>query len=206
MDYKYISEDIREHIIGIAHAIHKNPELSHKEFDTTALIRNELEKLGIELPEENGANLYLAVNSVFAGSIFLEDTIRPEAKESLEKLCSLGVEHSFMLTGDNEKTAKAIAESAGIDNVLADLLPVGKVNAIQSLQQKGQKLLMIGDGINDAPSLVTADVGMALGSGTDIAVESADIVLLGGELEGVSSALKISRRTMRIITRKTTKA
>jgi Cu+-exporting ATPase len=104
-----------------------------------------------------------------------------------------------MLTGDNEKTARAIAGQAGITHVVADVLPGDKANAVKKLQAEGKRVLMVGDGINDAPALVTADVGMAIGAGTDIAMESADVVLMSGSLAGVCSAVELSRATIRNI-------
>jgi len=104
-----------------------------------------------------------------------------------------------MLTGDNRATAQVIAQKAGIDQVVSDVLPGDKAGVIRQLQQEGRRVLMVGDGINDAPALVTADVGMAIGAGTDIAMESADIVLMNGSLTGVSSALELSRATIRNI-------
>ena len=104
-----------------------------------------------------------------------------------------------MLTGDNEKTAKAIAQKAGIDEVISDVLPADKAGVIKQLQQQGRNVLMVGDGINDAPALVTANVGMAIGAGTDIAMESADVVLMSGSLTGVSNAVRLSKATIRNI-------
>ena len=104
-----------------------------------------------------------------------------------------------MLTGDNEKTARAIADSAGIDRIIADVLPADKASTVKKLQAEGRKVLMVGDGINDSPALVTADVGMAIGAGTDIAIESADVVLMHGSLSGVSSAVELSKATIRNI-------
>ena len=104
-----------------------------------------------------------------------------------------------MLTGDNQKTAAAIAHRAGIDHVISDVLPGDKAGAVKKLQSEGHKVLMVGDGINDAPALVTADVGMAIGAGTDIAMESADVVLMNSSLTGVSSAVELSKATIRNI-------
>jgi P-type E1-E2 ATPase len=101
-----------------------------------------------------------------------------------------------MLTGDNTKTAQAIAVDAGIDHVISDVLPGDKAGAIRSLQNNGHRVLMVGDGINDAPALVSADVGMAIGAGTDIAIEAADIVLMNNSLSGVSKAVLLSRATI----------
>jgi len=153
------------------------------------------EHLGIEIPEENGASLYLAVDSVFAGSIFLEDTIRPEAKESLEKLRSLGVEHSFMLTGDNEHAAAKIAEKCGLKGFFASLMPEDKVSKIEEIKKSGITVFT-GDGINDAPVLAAADIGAAMGMGTDAAIESADIVLMKGGISALPKAVAIAKKIM----------
>ena len=153
------------------------------------------EHLGIGLPEENGANLYLAVDSVFAGSIFLEDTIRPEAAESLKKLRSLGVEHSFMLTGDNEHAAAKIAEKCGVKGFFASLMPEDKVEKIEEIKKNGITVFT-GDGINDAPVLAAADIGAAMGMGTDAAIESADIVLMKGGISALPKAVAIAKKIM----------
>jgi len=104
-----------------------------------------------------------------------------------------------MLTGDNERTANVIAAEAGIDRVIADVLPTDKANVVDKLRQEGNKVLMVGDGINDAPALVTADVGMAIGAGTDVAVESADVVLMNDSLLGIANAIRLSKATIRNI-------
>jgi Cu+-exporting ATPase len=104
-----------------------------------------------------------------------------------------------MLTGDNENTAQAIANAAGVDQVIADVLPADKANAVKKLQEDGRKVLMVGDGINDAPALATAYVGMAIGVGTDVAIESADVVLMSGSLCGVTNAYRLSKATIRNI-------
>ena len=142
--------------------------------------------------------VFMAVNGVLASAAAVSDSIKEGTSEILNSIKSLGIK-TVMLTGDNKKTAKAVAEKAGIEEVYAELMPDDKLNVVNKLRNKGKKVVMVGDGINDAPSLAAADVGIAIGSGTDIAIESADIVLMGGDLSGVLSALKISRRTMKII-------
>ena len=151
--------------------------------------------MSIELPEENGANLYVAVNSAFAGSIFLEDTIREEAKLSLEKLRFLGVEHSFMLTGDNEHAAEKTAAECGVDGFFASLMPEDKVDRIEEIKKSGATVF-VGDGINDAPVLAAADIGAAMGMGTDAAIESADIVLMKGGIAALPKAVEIAKKIM----------
>ena len=156
------------------------------------------EHLSIDLSEEKGANLYVAIDSVFAGSIFLEDTIREEAKESLEKLRSLGVEHSFMLTGDNEHAAAKIAEECGVGGYFASLMPEDKVEKIEEIKKNGTTVFT-GDGINDAPVLAAADIGAAMGMGTDAAIESADIVLMKGGISALPKAVAIAKKIMNCV-------
>ena len=156
------------------------------------------EHMSIALPEENGASLYVAVGGTFAGSIFLEDTVRPEAKESLEKLRSLGVEHSFMLTGDNEHAAEKIAKECGVKGFFASLMPEDKVEKIEEIKKSGITVFT-GDGINDAPVLAVADVGAAMGMGTDAAIESADIVLMKGGISALPKAVEIAKKIMNCV-------
>ena len=137
-------------------------------------------------------------NGCYLGAIAAADVLKPDSVAAVQAMHKLGLQ-VVMLTGDNEKTARAIATSAGVDQVIADVLPADKAEAIQRLQSEGRKVLMVGDGINDAPALVTADVGMAIGAGTDIAMESADVVLMTGSLMGVCSALEMSKATLRNI-------
>ncbi len=142
--------------------------------------------------------IFMAVDGILAAGAVISDSIKDKSVDVIKSITSMGIE-TIMLTGDNHKTAESIAKTVGIDDFYADLMPDDKLEIINKLKKEGKRVIMVGDGINDAPSLVAADVGVAIGNGTDIAVESADIVLLGGELEGVYSALKITRRTMRII-------
>ena len=130
---------------------------------------------------------------IVAADMLKEDSVAAVAAMKKQKL------HVVMLTGDNEKTAASIGKTAGIDQIIADVLPGGKANAIKQLQSQGKKVLMVGDGINDAPALVSADAGMAIGAGTDIAMESADVVLMSGSLTGVVNAIRLSKATMRNI-------
>jgi Cu+-exporting ATPase len=124
--------------------------------------------------------------------------LKPDSSSAVAAMKKLGLQ-VVMLTGDNSRTAETIAEQAGIDRVIADVLPGDKAGAIRSLQEQGRKVLMVGDGINDAPALVTADLGMAIGAGTDIAMDSAQIVLMTGSLSGVTAAVELSRSTVRNI-------
>jgi len=140
----------------------------------------------------------VAVSGRPAGLLALADTLKTGAREALDKLRRSG-RRVVMLTGDNERTARALAAEAGVDEVLADVLPGDKAEVIRKLQAEGRRVAMVGDGINDAPALAQADVGLALGTGTDVAMASADITLISGDLSTVVSAVELSRRTIRTI-------
>jgi Cu+-exporting ATPase len=142
--------------------------------------------------------MYIAIDNALYSLMAAADAIKPTSRAAIEQLKSLGLE-VYMLTGDNAATAKAVAETVGIDHVLSDVLPDGKSIEVQQLQEQGKRVAMVGDGINDAPALVQADVGMAIGTGTDVAVESADVVLMRGDLSAVSAAVALSRATIRNI-------
>lgn len=134
----------------------------------------------------------------YLGAIMAADVIREDSTDAIRMLKKLHL-NVVMLTGDNQSTAKAVAAQAGIEHVISDVLPTDKAGAIQKLRQEGRNVLMVGDGINDAPALVTADVGMAIGAGTDIAMESADIVLMNSSLVGIYNAIRLSKATIRNI-------
>jgi len=142
--------------------------------------------------------LFLAVNGEMAALLAIADQMKPETPQTISRLKKMGIK-VFMLTGDNEITARAIASQAGIEEVFAEVLPEFKAEKVAELQSRGMKVGMVGDGINDAPALAKADVGIAMGTGIDVAVESGDIVLMKGELGGVLTALALSRATMRNI-------
>jgi heavy metal translocating P-type ATPase len=148
------------------------------------------------LTDQGKTPLYFGcADGTYLGAIAAADVLKPDSIDAVTALKSLHLD-VVMLTGDNEKTAHAIASSAGIDHVIADVLPGDKASAVKRLQQEGHKVLMVGDGINDAPALVTADVGMAIGAGTDVAVDSADVVLMSGSLTGICKAVELSKATI----------
>jgi Cu+-exporting ATPase len=149
-------------------------------------------------PDGLGGGLLVAVDGKPAGSIEIADTIKPGSAAAVARLRALGLD-VWMITGDNRPTAEAVALDAGIEHVLAGVLPDGKVAEIERLQRQGKRVAMVGDGINDAPALAQADLGIAIGSGTDIAVEASDITLVRDDLTGVAEAIELARRTMRII-------
>lgn len=142
--------------------------------------------------------IYISANAQLLGLITVADLLKADSKETVAKLQEKGIE-VVMLTGDNSKTAQAIAKQAGIKNVISEVLPDQKSQAIQELQSQGKMVAMVGDGINDAPALAAADIGIAVGSGTDIAIESADIILMKPEISDVLKALAISRLTIKVI-------
>ncbi len=153
----------------------------------------------IERLEEQGKTVMLmAVDQKMAGLLAVADTVKESSAEAVAELQKLGIE-VWMITGDNERAAKAIAKTVGINNVLAEVLPEHKAEKVQALKQEGKVVAMVGDGINDAPALATADVGFAIGTGTDVAIEAADITLMRGDLTGTVAAIKLSKATMRNI-------
>jgi Cu+-exporting ATPase len=147
------------------------------------------------LATEGRTPMYVALDGRFAGVVAVSDPIKETSRAAIASLHALGMQ-VVMLTGDNQRTAESIARAAGIDRVVAGVLPDGKVAEIKRLQAEGKVVAMVGDGINDAPALAQADVGMAIGTGTDIAVEAADVVLMRGDLRSVAQAIGLSRRTM----------
>ena len=152
----------------------------------------------LELSHEGKTAMFVAIDGQLAGIMAVADEMKSSSLSAVQELQSMGLE-VIMLTGDREETATAIAQKAGIKKVIAGVLPDGKAAAIKNLQEAGKKLAMVGDGINDAPALVQADVGIAIGSGADVAIESADVVLMHSDLQDVVKAIKLSQATIRNI-------
>ncbi len=150
------------------------------------------------LGDEGKSPLYAAIDGRLAAIIAVSDPVRETTPEAIEALHALGLKVAI-ITGDNRRTAGAIARRLGIDEVIAEVLPDGKVDAVKRLAANGRKIAFVGDGINDAPALAQADVGIAIGTGTDVAIESADVVLMSGDLRGVANAIGLSKATIRNI-------
>lgn len=157
---------------------------------------NALEADWGRLASEGKTPMYVGIDGKAAGLIAVADTVKPDSKAAIDVLKALGIE-VVMLTGDNERTGKAIARQVGIERVLAEVLPDDKAHEVQKLQLEGKSVGMVGDGVNDAPALAQADVGFAIGTGTDVAIEASDVTLIKGSLMGVVTAIEISRATMR---------
>lgn len=171
----------------------KNVELDILSNDNKNL-QNESERLA----GEGKTPMYISIDGTLRGIIAVADTVKPSSKGAIESLHKMGIKVA-MITGDNKKTADAIAKQVGIDIVLAEVLPEDKANEVKKLQGENAKVAMVGDGINDAPALAQADVGIAIGSGTDVAIESADIVLMRSDLMDVTTAIKLSKATIKNI-------
>lgn len=150
------------------------------------------------LEEEGYTVVYVSVDGKIVALISVADTIKPDSVDAIQTLKKMGFQ-TMILTGDNERVAKAIAGEAGIDDVIAGVLPDDKADAIKKLQDEGAKVMMVGDGVNDAPALATADVGVALGTGTDIAIESGSVVIMDGKLTAVVKAINLGENTFKKI-------
>lgn len=154
-----------------------------------------LEETSHKLAGEGKTPMYVSIDGKMVGIIAVADTVKENSKRAIEKLHEMGIEVA-MITGDNKRTAEAIAKQVGIDRILAEVLPQDKANEVKKLQAEGKKVAMVGDGINDAPALAQADIGIAIGSGTDVAMESADIVLMRSDLMDVPTAIQLSKKTI----------
>ncbi|WP_164214996.1 heavy metal translocating P-type ATPase [Virgibacillus sp. YIM 98842] len=157
-----------------------------------------VDKKMAEYESEGKTAMLIAVDGRFSGIVAVADTVKDSAIEAVKQLKEQNLE-VFMLTGDNERTAKAIAKQVGIDEVIAEVLPEQKADKVKEIQLQGKKVAMVGDGINDAPALATADIGIAIGTGTEVAIEAADVTILGGELLLIPKAIKMSHATIRNI-------
>ncbi len=158
----------------------------------------EMKKAFDKLSTEGKTPMYISIDGRPAGVVAVADTIKEGSREAIAELKKLGIE-AIMVTGDNRRTAEAIARQVGIERVMAEVLPQDKAEAVKKLQSEGRVVAMVGDGINDAPALAQADTGIAIGTGTDVAIESSDITLISGDLRGVVTAIKLSRATIRTI-------
>ena len=171
---------------------------NHKLMYDEGVSFGKLDEVAEHLSSAGKTPMFVALDGHGAGIIAVADTIKPHAQSTIEALHGLGLE-VLMMTGDNRRTAEAIGRQLGIDRVLADVLPQQKAEQVKQLQAEGKRVAMVGDGINDAPALAQADVGIAIGTGTDVAMEAADITLITGDVRGVLTAMHLSRRTMRTI-------
>ena len=170
---------------------------SMKFISSRAAVSEKLKKQAEKLAEEGKTPLLFAKNDKLLGMIAVADVIKEDSPQAVRELQNMGI-RVVMLTGDNERTAKAIGAQAGVDEVIAGVLPDGKESVIRSLKEKG-KVAMVGDGINDAPALTRADIGIAIGAGTDVAIDAADVVLMKSQLSDVPAAIRLSRATLRNI-------
>lgn len=162
------------------------------------IVLGPLENEAARLADDGKTPMYVAIDNKAAGILAVADTVKEDSTEAIKALQDLGIE-VVMMTGDNRRTAEAIARTVGIGRVLAEVLPEDKANNVHLLQAEGKKVAMVGDGINDAPALAQADVGLAIGTGTDVAIEASDITLIKGSLKGVVTAIEVSRATMKNI-------
>ncbi|GAB6086026.1 heavy metal translocating P-type ATPase [Alkaliphilus crotonatoxidans] len=176
----------------------KNLLLGNKKLMLEKNIPLDLESESNRLATEGKTPMYVAIEESLVGIIAVADVVKENSRKAIKRLHDMGIQVA-MITGDNQRTAEAIAREVGIDIVLAEVLPEDKANEVKKLQDQGQKVAMVGDGVNDAPALAQADVGIAIGSGTDVAMESADIVLMRSDLLDVVTAIQLSKSTIRNI-------
>jgi cation-transporting ATPase V/Cu+-exporting ATPase len=166
--------------------------------DAGLILPEALEDAAASLERRGSTAVFAGWDGQVRGVLAVADTLKDGAADTVAKLHDLGLQVA-MITGDNARTAAAIARQAGIDRVLSEVLPQDKVDEVRRLQAEGQVVAMVGDGVNDAPALVEADLGIAIGTGTDVAIESSDLTLMRGDLAGVVTAIALSRRTYRTI-------
>ena len=166
-----------------------------KLMDENQIALGEYEAKAQELAQAGKTPMFVAIDNEMAGIVAVADTLKPSSQKAIARLHDMGIKVA-MITGDNRQTANAIAKAVGIDLVLSEVLPEDKANEVKKLQQNGSKVAMVGDGINDAPALAQADIGIAIGSGTDVAIESADIVLMRSDLMDVPTAIELSKSTI----------
>ncbi|HET8598873.1 MAG TPA: heavy metal translocating P-type ATPase [Segeticoccus sp.] len=184
---------VRATVAGIPLLVGNTALLDRAGIDTAPLAAEAAERAArAETP------MYVAAAGQLAGLVSVADTVKAESAEAVAQLKALGLE-VWMLTGDNAATARAVASQVGIDHVVAEVLPADKAGQVTHLQQEGHVVAMVGDGINDAPALATADLGVAIGTGTDVAIAASDVTLVGGDLRGIVSAIALSRRTVATI-------
>jgi Cu+-exporting ATPase len=184
---------VRAHVAGRDVLIGADRLMTREGIDASVLVAAEK-----QLAEQGRTALFAAIDGRVAAVIAVADPVKPASAAAIRALHDLGLKVA-MITGDKRETADAIARETGIDHVIAGVLPDGKVAALDALRGAGQHIAFVGDGINDAPALAHADVGIAIGTGTDVAIESADVVLMSGDLRGVVNAFAVSTRTMRNI-------
>ena len=166
--------------------------------DERGVVLGALEPASERVAQEGKTPMFVVSGGALAGIIGVADVLKPGSVEAVRELEALGLD-VYMITGDNRLTAEAIARQAGIKNVLAEVLPERKAQEVKQLQAAGKVVAMVGDGINDAPALAQADIGMAIGTGTDVAMETSDITLISGDLTRIATAIRLSRSTMRVI-------
>jgi Cu+-exporting ATPase len=166
--------------------------------DQKISVKDSLQQQAARLAAKGNTPIFVSVDKCCHGFIALADTVKPESESAVRQLRNMGID-VIMLTGDNKQTARAIGQSVGISHIRAEVMPADKADEVKSLQQQGRVVAMVGDGINDAPALMQADVGIAIGSGTDVAIESANIVLMHSDLNDVVKAIRLSKGTMRNI-------
>ena len=182
---------------GVKAIIKKNTVLlgTRKLMKENSIELIDVESKIVKLEKQGKTAMLMAVNDKMVAIIAVADTIKDSSKEAIKQLNDLGIE-VYMLTGDNKRTANAIAKQVGIEHVIAEVLPEHKADEVNNLKSLGKTVAMAGDGINDAPALATADIGMAMGTGTDVAIEAADITLISGDLKAIPASIRLSKKTM----------